>query len=74
MNQPACNAMRSIAGREATGNAYLECIRMLNGLEKSLERRLPENELRWAVAKTADKHGEPNTCIAFHNPRNANHA
>ncbi len=26
---------------------YKECIRMLNGLEKSLERHLPESERRW---------------------------
>jgi len=26
---------------------YKECIRMLNGLEKSLERQLPESERRW---------------------------
>jgi hypothetical protein len=27
--------------QEATGKTYLECIRMLNGLEKSLERHAP---------------------------------
>jgi hypothetical protein len=42
---------------EATGKTYLECIRMLNGLEKSFERRLPKNERRWA----GGKYGEPNT-------------
>ena len=26
---------------------YKECIRMLNGLEKSLEKHLPESERRW---------------------------
>jgi|GEM_PF-140056 len=26
---------------------YKECIRMLNGLEKTLERKLPEGERRW---------------------------
>lgn len=26
---------------------YKECIRMLNGLEKSLEKHLPENERHW---------------------------
>ncbi|MFH1477481.1 MAG: four helix bundle protein [Verrucomicrobiota bacterium] len=35
---------------------YKQCIRMLNGLEKSLERCLPEKERRWAVAT-----GGPNT-------------
>lgn len=38
---------------------YKQCIRMLNGLEKSLERRLPKNERRWAVAEVADEYGEP---------------
>jgi len=26
---------------------YKECIRMLNGMEKSLEKHLPENDRRW---------------------------
>jgi len=26
-----------------------ECIRMLNGLEKSLEKHLPESERRWTA-------------------------
>jgi len=31
--------------------AYMdkECIRMLNGLEKSLEKHLPESERRWTA-------------------------
>ena len=28
---------------------YKECIRMLNGLEKSLEKHLPESERRWTA-------------------------
>ncbi len=28
---------------------YKECIRMLNGLEKTLERKVPERERRWQV-------------------------
>ena len=28
---------------------YKECIRILNGLEKTLERKLPEGERRWVV-------------------------
>ena len=27
--------------------SYKECIRMLNGLEKTLERKVPERERRW---------------------------
>ena len=26
---------------------YLECVRMLNGLERTLEKRLPESQKRW---------------------------
>ena len=40
---------------------YKQCIRMLNGLEKSLERRLPEKERRWVVFESDDKNDEPNT-------------
>ena len=40
---------------------YKQCIRMLNGLEKSLERHLPEQERRWAVAEAAGEDGELNT-------------
>ena len=30
---------------------YKECIRMLNGLEKTLERKIPERERRWQLAE-----------------------
>ena len=30
---------------------YKECIRMLNGLEKTLERKIPKREQRWQVAE-----------------------
>ena len=40
---------------------YRECIRMLNGLEKSLERYLPETDRHWEVAETAREYGEPHT-------------
>jgi len=30
---------------------YKECIRMLNGLEKALERKIPERERRWQVSE-----------------------
>ena len=39
---------------------YKQCIRMLNGLEKSLERHLPEKERRWASADATEESGEPN--------------
>jgi hypothetical protein len=35
---------------------YKECIRMLNGLEKTLERKLPEGERRWAVREQSDSY------------------
>jgi four helix bundle protein len=31
---------------------YQECIRMLNGLERALERQLPEESRRWTAAHT----------------------
>jgi len=34
-------------------NRYKECIRMLNGLEKTLERKVPERDRRWQVAEEA---------------------
>ena len=37
---------------------YKQCIRMLNGLEKSLERHLPEKERRWAVAEATDDYDQ----------------
>ena len=33
---------------------YKECIRMLNGLEKTLERKIPERERRWQVSEEPD--------------------
>ena len=34
---------------ESFRTSYKECIRMLNGLEKSLERKLPEGDRRWVA-------------------------
>ncbi len=36
---------------------YKECIRMLNGLEKTLERKLPEGERRWVVRERPETYG-----------------
>ena len=36
---------------------YQECIRMLNGLEKTLERKIPERERRWQVAEGSAVYG-----------------
>ena len=44
---------------------YKECIRMLNGLEKTLERKLPERERRWVVREHSDIYGDS---VAFNDP------
>jgi four helix bundle protein len=36
---------------------YKECIRMLNGLERKLEDKLPERERRWQVAEDIQEYG-----------------
>ena len=36
---------------------YKECIRMLNGLEKKLERKIPERERRWQLAEETAVYG-----------------
>ncbi len=36
---------------------YQECIRMLNGLEKTLERKLPAGDRRWHVAEAHEPYG-----------------
>ena len=36
---------------------YKECIRMLNGLEKTLERKVPERDRRWQVAEESAVYG-----------------
>ena len=36
---------------------YRECIRMLNGLEKTLERKIPDRERRWQVNEESVMYG-----------------
>jgi len=36
---------------------YKECIRMLNGLGKKLERKIPERERRWQLAEETAVYG-----------------
>jgi four helix bundle protein len=43
---------------QAFRERYRECIRMLNGLEKTLECKLPERDRRWQVAEAAACYGE----------------
>ncbi len=45
-----------VAQYDSYRNRYKECIRMLNGLEKSLERHLPEADRRWRIAEPEDKY------------------
>jgi four helix bundle protein len=35
---------------------YKECIRMLNGLEKTLERKVPQKDRRWQVAEETSEY------------------
>ena len=42
---------------------YKECIRMLNGLEKTLERKLPEGERRWVVREPPELYGDSTELI-----------
>jgi four helix bundle protein len=37
---------------------YKECIRMPNGLEKTLERKLPEGERRWVVKEHPETYSD----------------
>ena len=39
---------------------YQECVRMLNGLEKTLERKLPDTDRRWHVAENHEPYGSEN--------------
>ncbi len=39
---------------------YKECIRMLNGLEKFLERTVPDKEKRRKISENIEPYGEPN--------------
>ena len=48
---------------------YKECIRMLNGLEKSLERHLPENEHRWRGKEVAPQYEIPGEIVSLGWPR-----
>ena len=38
---------------------YKECVRMLNGLERTLERKLPPGSRRWEVAEDPGEYGDP---------------
>lgn len=47
---------------DAYRDRYKECIRMLNGLEKTLERKLPTKDRRWAIGEErAHYHVEDNS-------------
>ena len=38
---------------------YKECVRMLNGLERTLEQKLPERDRRWSVEEAEATYGHP---------------
>lgn len=42
---------------QAYRERYKRCIRMLNGLERTLERHLPANDRRWTIADPHDEYG-----------------
>ncbi|MFO7984274.1 MAG: four helix bundle protein [Desulfatiglandaceae bacterium] len=39
-------------------SGYKECIRMLNGLEKTLEQKIPDRERRWQLAEEMAVYGQ----------------
>jgi four helix bundle protein len=39
-------------------NRYKDCIRMLNGLEKTLERKIPVKQRRWQISEEVADYGE----------------
>ncbi len=41
---------------------YQECIRMLNGMERTLEKRLPESDRRWPASAVREASGEYDAC------------
>ena len=42
---------------QAYGARYQECIRMLNGLERTLERKLPAGDQRWQMREEPAEYG-----------------
>jgi four helix bundle protein len=54
----------TVAVFESFRTRYKECIRMLNGLEKALERKLPENERRWVVREHSPLYYEKDELVA----------
>lgn len=41
---------------------YQECIRMLNGMERTLEKHLPDADRRWPPASVREDHAEYDAC------------
>ena len=42
---------------------YKECIRMLNGLEKTLEWKIPDKDKRWQVSEEESNYGAPTEMV-----------
>lgn len=50
---------------QAFRERYKECIRMLKGLEKTLERKIPVQDRRWQIAEEPIGYGaEDETCLS----------
>ena len=43
---------------------YKECIRMLNGLEKALERHIPRTDRRWIARETSVRYGDTSELLS----------
>ena len=50
---------------------YKECIRMLNGLEKTLERKVPKQEQRWHISEEAAVFGSSDETLSHGWPADA---
>ena len=53
---------------ESFRTRYKECIRMLNGLEKTLERKLPEGERRWVVRENSESYSDKTEFVTLAGP------
>jgi four helix bundle protein len=53
---------------ESFKSRYQECIRMLNGMERTLEKQLPESDRRWSVAEGNESYAVPGFPEPYLNP------
>ena len=50
-------------------NRYKECIRMLNGLERTLERKVPQKDRRWQIAEESSDYLADNESLTVGWPK-----